>query len=113
MSLLDEFFDLGDGKAQGKGCADVLAWVKRDDREEYRTQHAIEKVGLLLRDRRPERQAGLRDGRKSAGAEKEDHAWPPIYYPGTFSRSEAKLITFDSGRSVENVNITRRKKAAS
>ena len=42
-------------------------------------------------------------------AAKEGHAWPPIYYPGTFSRSEAKLITFDSGRSVENVNITRRK----
>ena len=42
-------------------------------------------------------------------AAKEGHASPPIYYPGTFSRSEAKLITFDSRRSVENVNITRRK----
>jgi len=35
------------------------------------------------------------------------NAFPPTYYPGTFSRSEAKQVTFDKGPSVENVNITR------
>ena len=36
-------------------------------------------------------------------------ACPPIYYPGTFSRKDAKLITFDKEKSSDNVNITLRK----
>jgi protocatechuate 3,4-dioxygenase beta subunit len=42
-------------------------------------------------------------------AAKEGNAWPPIYYPGTFSRSDAKQITFDKSRSVEHVDIRLRK----
>ena len=42
-------------------------------------------------------------------AAKEGDSLPPVYYPGAFSRSEAKLVTFENGRSVDNVNITRRK----
>jgi beta-lactamase regulating signal transducer with metallopeptidase domain len=34
---------------------------------------------------------------------------PPIYHPSTFSRKEAKQITFDKGRSVEYVDITLKK----
>ena len=32
--------------------------------------------------------------------------YPPIYYPGTFFRDEAKQITFDKNRMVEDVNLT-------
>ncbi len=35
--------------------------------------------------------------------------YPPIYYPSTFSRDEAKQITFDSTSHVENVDITMKK----
>jgi hypothetical protein len=30
---------------------------------------------------------------------------PRIYYPGTFSRSDAKLITFDKEQHIDNINI--------
>ena len=42
-------------------------------------------------------------------AAKEGNALPPIYYPGTFSRSDAKQITFDKSRSIEHVDIRLRK----
>ena len=35
--------------------------------------------------------------------------YPPIYYPSSFSRDEAKQITFDSTSHVENVDITMKK----
>ena len=39
-------------------------------------------------------------------------ASPPIYYPGTFSRNDAKQITFDKGqKKVDNIDILCRKKA--
>ncbi len=38
-------------------------------------------------------------------AAKEGNAYPPIYYPGTFSRSDAKLITFDKQQRVDNIDI--------
>jgi beta-lactamase regulating signal transducer with metallopeptidase domain len=39
-----------------------------------------------------------------------DDAYPPCYYPGTFSRDEARKLSFDKGSSVENVDIHLRKK---
>ena len=35
-----------------------------------------------------------------------DNVYPPIYYPSTFNRDDAKRITFDDGCKVENVDIT-------
>ena len=42
-------------------------------------------------------------------AAREGNACPPIYYPSTFSRSDAKLITFDKEQRVDDVNITLKK----
>ena len=39
-----------------------------------------------------------------------DNVYPPIYYPSTFNRDDAKQITFDDGCKVENVDITLTKK---
>ena len=36
---------------------------------------------------------------------KEGIAYPPIYYPGTFFRTDAKLITFDKKQRVDNIDI--------
>ncbi|MHC4618450.1 MAG: M56 family metallopeptidase [Planctomycetota bacterium] len=38
-------------------------------------------------------------------AHEKDSPYPPRYWPGTFSRSEAKPITFDNGWEIENVDI--------
>ena len=38
-------------------------------------------------------------------AARQGNAYPPIYYPGTFSRNEAKLITFDKERDVKNIDF--------
>ena len=43
-------------------------------------------------------------------AAQKGNAYPPIYYPGTFSRNDAKLITFDKSPRVDDINITLRKK---
>jgi beta-lactamase regulating signal transducer with metallopeptidase domain/protocatechuate 3,4-dioxygenase beta subunit len=37
---------------------------------------------------------------------RKDNVYPPIYYPSTFNRDDAKLISFDDERNVENVDIT-------
>lgn len=42
-------------------------------------------------------------------AAQQGNARPPIYYPSTFSRDDAKPITFDKGRKVDNVDITLKK----
>jgi len=43
-------------------------------------------------------------------AAKEGNAHPPIYYPGTFSRNDAKLIRFDEKQERENIDIRLRRK---
>ena len=40
---------------------------------------------------------------------REGNAYPPIYYPSTFSRSDAKLIAFDKEQNADNANITLKK----
>ncbi|MGO8745092.1 MAG: carboxypeptidase-like regulatory domain-containing protein [Thermoguttaceae bacterium] len=42
-------------------------------------------------------------------AAKKGNACPPVYYPSTFSRSDAKLITFGKSPRIDDVNITLRK----
>lgn len=43
-------------------------------------------------------------------AAKEGNAQPPIYYPGTFSRNDAKLIRFDEKQECENIDFRLRRK---
>jgi protocatechuate 3,4-dioxygenase beta subunit len=38
-------------------------------------------------------------------ASNKDEPYPPRFYPGTFSRGDATLITFNENRAVENVDI--------
>jgi hypothetical protein len=87
----------------------VLAWIEKDDGEGYESKQARvnRRDGSYVVD-------GL--GGKPAyvmainwRAAKEGNACPPIYYPGTFFRSDAKPITFDEERYVENIDITLQK----
>ncbi len=88
---------------------EVLAWLKMDNDKGYQTEHAIvnRADGSYSID-------GL-DGKPvyvmaiNWRAAKEGNACPPIYYPGVFSRSDAKRIAFDKERTVENINITLKK----
>ena len=87
----------------------VLAWFKRADGKGYENQQApVNRAdGSYLID-------GLHDKPVYVmainwRAAKEGHACPPIYYPGLFSRDDAKLITFDKSRVVHDVNIMLRK----
>ena len=42
-------------------------------------------------------------------AAREGNAFSPIYYPGVFSRSDAKAVAFDKGQNADNIDITLRK----
>lgn len=87
----------------------VYAWFKADDREGYenRGMRVNRSNGSYVIDGLSEKPVYVTvENRKTP---KEGDGLPPIYYPSTFSRSEATLVTFEDGRSVENVNITRRK----
>ncbi len=87
----------------------VYAWFKADRREGYENKGMglNPSNGSYVIDGLSEKPAYVTvENRRAA---KEGDGPPPIYYPSTFSRSEAKLISFENGRSVENVNITRRK----
>ncbi|MBL7187884.1 MAG: carboxypeptidase regulatory-like domain-containing protein [Phycisphaerae bacterium] len=99
--VLDE-----DGKIpENIGTLHVLAWSERDDGKGYQNEQA-----------RVNRADGsyLIDGLSGKPiyimaidwrAAKEGNAHPPIYYPGTFSRNDAKLITFDQKQDNDNINI--------
>ena len=41
-------------------------------------------------------------------AEEEGRHFPPVYYPSTFSRNQAKKIVFGENRTIENVDISLR-----
>jgi beta-lactamase regulating signal transducer with metallopeptidase domain len=103
--VLDE-----NGKIPGKiNTLEVLAWLKSDDGKGYHTEHAMvnRADGSYSID-------GL-DGKPvyvmaiNWPAAREGNASPPVYYPGVFSRSDAKPITFDKEQSVKNINITLKK----
>ena len=87
----------------------VLACFKKDDGERYKIQQARVNSAdcTFVIDGLSDKPAYVMALNWRAAAQ--GHAQPPIYYPSTFSRNEAKLITFDETPSVENVNITRRK----
>ena len=90
----------------------VHVWFKADHRERYESKGMGVNVsdGSYVIDGLSEKPAYVTVENQRAA--KEGDGPPPVYYPGTFSRSEAKLVTFENGRSVENVNITRRKERA-
>ena len=91
------------------GKLTVYAWVKSDDGKNYRAEQATINESDCsyviggLSDKPAYVMAIVR--RAPRGVD----TWPPIYFPSTFSRSQAKLVTFEKARSVENVNITRRR----
>jgi hypothetical protein len=47
---------------------------------------------------------------RDLNAYQKDDPYPPCYYPGTFSRSGAKMIIFDNHESLENADIQLAKK---
>ena len=103
--VLDE-----DGKMpENIGTLHVLAWSERDNGKGY--QHKQARVnradGSYYIDGLSDRPVYIMaiDWR----AARQGDAHPPIYYPGTFSRNGAKLITFDEKREHDNVNITLQK----
>jgi hypothetical protein len=87
----------------------VLAWPKKDDNKGYETRHALinRKDGSYSidgLDNKPVYVMAI----NWQGA-REGTADPPVYYPGTFSRNDAKPITFDKARTVDGADITLRK----
>ena len=87
----------------------VLAWTKRDHGETYESQQTSVKQadGSYSIDGLADKPAYVMVINWQAA--REGNADPPIYYPSTFSRSEANLVTFDKSPSQDNINITRRK----
>ena len=98
-----------DGKLhQNLGTLRVLAWTKKDGGG-YQSKQArvLPTAGTYAID-------GL-DGKPVyvmaidwRAAQKGD-AYPPIYYPSTFSRDDATRITFDDESTIENIDITLKK----
>jgi beta-lactamase regulating signal transducer with metallopeptidase domain len=103
--VLDEDGQIPDGVDK----LTVLAWFKNDDKKTYE----LEQTGVNPKD--GSYVVDYLDGRPvhimaiNWQAAKEGDAYPPIYYPGVFSRNDAKLITFDKSPTVEGVNFTLRK----
>jgi hypothetical protein len=99
-----------DGKVpQNGGTLHVLAWSKKDMGKGYQNKQGF---------------VNPFDGSYSINglsnkpvyimainwrAAKEGNAYPPIYYPNTFSRNDATLIRFDGARQLDNINITLQK----
>jgi len=88
----------------------VLAWIEKDSGQGYENEQA-----------RLNRRDGsyFIDGLSGKPvyimainwrAAKEGNAHPPIYYPGTFSRNDAKLVRFDGKQKCENIDIRLRRK---
>jgi beta-lactamase regulating signal transducer with metallopeptidase domain/protein involved in polysaccharide export with SLBB domain len=88
----------------------VLAWFQRDDGSkgyESEQAHVNRADGSYVIDGLDNKPVYLMAINWRAA--REGTVWPPIYYPGAFSRSDAKLITFDKSSHIEDINITRRK----
>jgi hypothetical protein len=86
----------------------VLAWFKKDDGKTYELQQArVNQDGSYVIDGLSDKPAYVMAINWQAAKQGRD--FPPIYYPGTFSRNDAKLIAFDKARSVEDINIKLRK----
>jgi hypothetical protein len=87
----------------------VLAWFQRPDGKGSESQQALvdQNNGTYSidgLDNKPVYVMAI-DWR----AARKGNAPPPIYYPGVFSRSDAKQITFDKSPKAEGIDITIRK----
>ena len=83
----------------------VLAWIEKDDGQGYENEQARlnQEDGSYLIDGLSGKPVYIMAINWQAA--KEGNAYPPIYYPGTFSRNEAALITFDDQWDVQNIDI--------
>ena len=84
----------------------VLAWSAKDDGEGFENEQArVNRAdGTYFIDglsNKPVYVMAINWRAAKAGS-----TYPPIYYPGTFSRKDAKLITFDGKQHRDNINIT-------
>lgn len=87
----------------------ILAWFKSDDGDRYGSAQAMVKGadGSYRVDGLSEKPVYVMAINWHAA--QQGDASPPVYYPSTFSRSDAKQVTFHKMRSVEHVDITLRK----
>ena len=83
----------------------VLAWVENPDGK-FRTEQARvnRNDGSFSIDRLDKTPAYVMAVNWKAN--RADKTYPPVYYPSTFNRDDARRIAFDAGRKVENVDIT-------
>ena len=98
------------GKIPGSiATQNVLAWMEEDDSKAFKSKQA--RV-------RPADGSYVIDGLGGKPvyvmainwrAAQQGNAYPPIYYPGTFSRSDAQLITFDKEKNIGDIDITLQK----
>lgn len=87
----------------------VNAWFEADDFDGYQNKGAgvNRSDGSYMIDGLSHKPAFVTvENRRAA---QQGHGPPLVYSPGTFFRSEARLVTFEKDRTVENVNITRPK----
>jgi beta-lactamase regulating signal transducer with metallopeptidase domain len=92
----------------------VLAWVKSDKQKENLNRYEIARQTLVSPDGSYQL-AGL-DNRPvyvmviDFGSEEKDQPWAPCYFPGSASKEQAQMVSFNKDRSVENINIQLTKK---
>ena len=97
-----------DGKPCHKGLR-VYAWTPRDEYDGYDKQvfgQFDSSTGTYVVD-------GLNGkpvyvSTAGRGERKQGDGAPLVYYPSTYCRDDARLVHFDQGRSVENIDITLR-----
>lgn len=90
-------------------CVDeltVLAWFERDDGMGFflkpaRLNSADGTYSIDTLDNKPVYLMAI-----NWQSVRKDDVYPPIYYPSTFNRDDAKLISFDDERNVESIDIT-------
>lgn len=87
----------------------VLAWFENDNGKGYTNQQAMTNRadGSYSIDGLNGKPAYVMAIDWEAGRKGRNR--PPVYYPGVFSRSDAKQITFDEKQDAENIDITLKK----
>jgi hypothetical protein len=97
----------------GKTPKDIDAWTvlasSKKDNKGYESRHALvtRKDGSYSIDGLDNKPVYVMAINWKAA--REGNADPPVYYPGTFSRNDAKPITFDKARTADGADITLRK----
>ncbi|MHC4601932.1 MAG: carboxypeptidase regulatory-like domain-containing protein [Planctomycetota bacterium] len=86
----------------------VYAWAQRE--QGYRIGHyrcisssAVNKDGFYRLEELDSRPVYIQTADREAP--KKEKPYPPRFYPGTFSRDQATLVTFDDVKVIENIDI--------